>query len=890
MRGFQLIVKLLQNKKEKIHTDISKTRTDLMTISRTADDILASLHIYDTAVKEEVKVITTEDLAIDGGSSSSATVILAIVTATTELKDFINKNLKGDGTTSTSPRGGASKAPDEILPPSTYQLAPIPGGSPSSSSGTGTGTVRSSSATATAAAVTAALGGKDFWPCEVSAANKSESSGLQITLKNPKQVNSISLQGATLSPITATSTSSSTSNNITLPSGLSLSTCSGDCEVTKTALADVIDWVALIKKNDPLKFLKRPPVKFLFDLIKSVGEAAPGLYPASLSTVKWDSIGESKTGKGDFMTEVLSFVSTYLGVPAATTSTAIITGTDADLTNTFLQQLAIAAYKHKNPGLSTSTAKTASAPSAALPSPRAAAPTWVTSVRISWSTDGTSFESKEFQISPKGVDDIQLIQLPTSTSTPPVAVKVIRIQPLSWSGPSPAIRFALHGPNTGEHSSPAVRTELLVGLLNMLRQASTSLVNALEFLIRVEDARKMKAQDDVRKRMDRLATEKHALEQTLATEKQALTDEKQSLAEKLEATSKQLGEMEGLFKKEQAMREQLETLHQQLERDKSDLQYTLQEQIDENAANKSELLKLQSNHIKNEMLIETLKKQLEEQEETVTQLRIEVEEQLTRQQHLEAEKEDLSSQVMILTEERDVARSNEEDLDQKLNEKTEEFELLQESYVSTTDRCNLLQDDLLDLGEKIEDYKNALNQKDSLQKIAVSVRQSLASMADNSPGNSPNVNSSIPSFSSTLPMTSTTSSSMESTVKMVHDKNSNGNENKFHSSPLTTTSSSVSKTATIPPPIQSANSPRSTTTSIISPRSSVRPADKTTAPSIPSKGNTALVDSSSKIKPVPPPTTTSSTSSSAKGSNTATKVASTEDQDNYDDDFDEFQE
>lgn len=46
----------------------------------------------------------------------------------------------------------------------------------------------------------------------------------------------------------------------------------------------------------------------------------------------------------------------------------------------------------------------------------------------------------------------------------------------------------------------------------------------------------------------------------------------------------------------------------------------------------------------------------------------------------------LKIKVEVLTEERDVARSHEEELFALLTDKTEDLEALQESYVSLTDR------------------------------------------------------------------------------------------------------------------------------------------------------------------------------------------------------------
>lgn len=47
-------------------------------------------------------------------------------------------------------------------------------------------------------------------------------------------------------------------------------------------------------------------------------------------------------------------------------------------------------------------------------------------------------------------------------------------------------------------------------------------------------------------------------------------------------------------------------------------------------------------------------------------------------------------QVAVLTEERDVARSHEEELFAKLTDRTDDLEALQESYVSLTDRHALV--------------------------------------------------------------------------------------------------------------------------------------------------------------------------------------------------------
>ncbi|CAM9798826.1 unnamed protein product [Ectocarpus sp. 4 AP-2014] len=73
--------------------------------------------------------------------------------------------------------------------------------------------------------------------------------------------------------------------------------------------------------------------------------------------------------------------------------------------------------------------------------------------------------------------------------------------------------------------------------------------------------------------------------------------------------------------------------------------------------------------------------------------------------HLDSETEDLQNQVEVLTEERDVARSHEEELFAKLTERTEDLEALQESYVSLTDRWNDFQDEHDEVLEQLESFR-----------------------------------------------------------------------------------------------------------------------------------------------------------------------------------------
>lgn len=98
---------------------------------------------------------------------------------------------------------------------------------------------------------------------------------------------------------------------VPLPCGLTMASCSGSTEQTALAFADVLDWSTLLKKNPPEKFLKRPPVRFLFDLVKYVGEIVmtqtagkSKFLPESLVQADWEAVSATKQSKIDFMQEV----------------------------------------------------------------------------------------------------------------------------------------------------------------------------------------------------------------------------------------------------------------------------------------------------------------------------------------------------------------------------------------------------------------------------------------------------------------------------------------------------------------------------------------------------------------------------------------------------------
>ena len=116
------------------------------------------------------------------------------------------------------------------------------------------------------------------------------------------------------------------------------SQCDGTVEATQTLLNPIITRPKLTEK-----LLSKPPFRFLHDLIMEVIRAtsfAEDLYTESEKDAA--NITE-KQGKIDFLEKMLRYVEQRLNVKLEVRSARIVSGLDADLTNIFLQHLAVAA-------------------------------------------------------------------------------------------------------------------------------------------------------------------------------------------------------------------------------------------------------------------------------------------------------------------------------------------------------------------------------------------------------------------------------------------------------------------------------------------------------------------------------------------------------------------
>ena len=143
------------------------------------------------------------------------------------------------------------------------------------------------------------------------------------------------------------------------------------------------------------------------------------------------------------------------------------------------------------------------------------------------------------------------------------------------------------------------------------------------------------------------------------------------------------------------------------------MQIGLRDQLQQTSILKSELLKFQATHEKNRMLIDSLKSQLAEDGRVIVEMSLQRNEAKVLEELWDVDKDDLLCQISILTDERDAAQRSEEELYESLGDKAQDLEILQESYVVMTDRCNDANDEISDLREQLQVLREALAERNA---------------------------------------------------------------------------------------------------------------------------------------------------------------------------------
>lgn len=345
-KGVSLIRKQVHQKFLRAKESVAMSRKDFVDFHSIRSDLTALLNLFDDSVKaihSEFKANDSDDAAVAEIASalreqaqSIAAQVSQCSTSLAGLFDMLEQALRvsqemsrmastsslrvdsglpASGATSRSP--AAEEVPVENVS--------IEGFDPALIYSARAVSIPSAAASSNAAAQVIGVDSASSWCVPLSRlAERGAPPPLVLSLPTAQIVSSLQLQGgqligdslpgvgssASLSSLAPASAASSAGggptsiSNVTLPCGVNLASIEPKYELTAIALADVFDWTDLIKSNQPEKFLKRPPVRFLFDLIRFVGANNQGFLGEALSEADWAAVGADKASKLDFMEKV----------------------------------------------------------------------------------------------------------------------------------------------------------------------------------------------------------------------------------------------------------------------------------------------------------------------------------------------------------------------------------------------------------------------------------------------------------------------------------------------------------------------------------------------------------------------------------------------------------
>lgn len=347
-KGVSLIRKQVQQKYQKVKEGVASSRKEFVDFHSIHADLTELLSLFDASVKEvqvEFQSTDNEDPAVaeitnflHNQAGSISAQVSQCTAALTGLFDMLDQALRSSqeeqdmtrmASTSSLPQGASHyatmvmAATEEIV----VENVTIEAFDPSLIYRPRTVNLPTAASNASAALI--GIDSPSNWSCPLSLLLNDHSSpsapSLLLSLPTAQVLSSLQLQGgqvavestsagaavsrsASLSSIAATpeppTGAAALLSSVVLPCGVSLASIEPRYELTAIALADVFDWTDLIKSNQPEKFLKRPPVRFLFDLIRFVGANNAGFLDEELSTADWAVVGADKTSKLDFMEKV----------------------------------------------------------------------------------------------------------------------------------------------------------------------------------------------------------------------------------------------------------------------------------------------------------------------------------------------------------------------------------------------------------------------------------------------------------------------------------------------------------------------------------------------------------------------------------------------------------
>ena len=687
-RGLRMVLRQLNKKRAEMSEVICDEREKLFAIGSLAKDLFSvmEIEIDKTEGRKGEEEVDMSDIEAQ---------LSWLTAAKDDLGKFLDENLKNIGST---PAAEQSIVEDEITDSDVKAAKPL---------GVSTGRIlnkqmTSSNSSASASSARLNISSKDGGWIGSGAAGDF----LQIDLKRKAIITSISTQGRYIpaqkpqgkvmvtktikkkmkrkkeAPAAAPPAADPTPADNTPASlnNIDISGVNEDMVQTKEMLAEIIAWPTLLKSTPPEKLLGRPPVRFLFDLISLIRTTTGFGEGENWSSAEWGGL-KSKGDKIAFMDSVIKSAveaSAYEGEAPAKGSD-ILRGIESGNTNKMLQVLGLAAKGKGSAGGATKTG-VASPPAEEYeeyeieetitveedaPLAEDTPPQFTKKLTLSTSNDGTTWTDFPDVFSGEN-------KVTTSTLSKPIpSARYIRFVPVEWDGAFQTLRVEIGGlfkDEQGAMSSPRVSDrsalaekdfiENVNSLLSLIQSSLTALMKKAE-RNEAEDSLK------VQKRGTALANQKEALEEEL----HKTEDEKNQLANQVAELLEKTNEL------------QLSNVKLQAQKEKDEM--TIEKLTATNKTNEDAMKEKEQAWVK-----------LVEEKEKATE-----------------EANDAKSQLEVVTDERNIAREKEEQLFEKLADTNLELEAIQESYVYMTEKSNDYQDDIMDLQEQLEGYKEMVKKQ-----------------------------------------------------------------------------------------------------------------------------------------------------------------------------------
>ncbi len=529
-------------------------------------------------------------------------------------------------------------------------------------------------------------------------------------------------------------------SDVRLPSvEFNLLNLTGEPTDTASALSVVMEWSSLLKRQDPLKFLKRPPVRFLFDLFKHLATKVAvrmdddgvekTLFPVQIRESTWEETSKDKASKIQYMRHCIQFIATCIGKPDSviTTASSIVTGSNSNLTNMLLQQTAIVVYAFVkkltcelddlselngleiSPGTFAQEKKDAAVKLMSQSAPmstttttakshlhvNAVTPVWPTRVRISLSKNGTDWvpsssnpgtcNVQEFHVDLHNWTDISVIQLEAVE----FKTSYVRITPLAWQTENASI--------TTDHdkSNEQVLPSLRVGL-SIHRKPSNALPGIST------SPRCLKQHSSGQSIREALSIFQRCLRVPVRTIEIAIRLSEKRKQKKMNERIQQMADAnEGERAAWAAERKELYEQLSRSEEEKKQIQSENEILIESSLATNQEFLQLQADYSKCAASLEQVNNQIQQLVSENVKLSAKCTQMQSTADKLDADREDIQGELAVMREERDAARENEEDLFERLEDVSKDLEELQQSYIDTTERCNDAVDELMDARDTI---------------------------------------------------------------------------------------------------------------------------------------------------------------------------------------------